>query len=53
MASKQATTKIRINLVLVVPTNLVGKFHLDLIKRMHKYLAKNAVVVHAVDSEIE
>ena len=44
--------RIKISLELVVPDKDASKFHLDLIKRMHKYLSKWACKVHAVDSEI-
>lgn len=53
MVSKVPTTKVRISLVITVPSSKVATFHQDLIKRMHKYLAKYAVKVHAVDSTIE
>lgn len=53
MASKVPLTKLKITIVLKVPSSKVATFHLELIKRMHKYLAKYAAVVHAVDSEIE
>jgi len=53
MVSKIPTTKVRISLVITVPSSKVTTFHQDLIKRMHKYLAKYAVKVHAVDSIIE
>lgn len=45
-------TRIKINLELIVPTAASRLFHKDLIARMHKYLSKWAVKVHAVDSEI-
>lgn len=45
-------TRIKIRLELIVPTAASRLFHKDLVARMHKYLSKWAVTVHAVDSEI-
>lgn len=44
--------KITVKLVLVAPSKTAATFHLDLVKRMHKYLSKFAIKVHAVDLEI-
>lgn len=45
--------RIKITLELEVPDSDASRFHLDLIKRMHKYLSKWACTVFAVDSEVQ
>lgn len=45
--------RIRVILELDVPDKDASTFHLDLIKRMHKYLSKWACTVFAVDTEIK
>lgn len=44
--------RIKVTMVLDVPDKESYEFHLDLIKRMHKYLSKWACTVFAVDSEV-
>lgn len=44
--------RIKVTLELDVPDKDASKFHLDLIKRMHKYLSKWACKVYAVDTEV-
>lgn len=44
--------RIKIILELDVPTDGWQRFHLELIQRMNKYLAKHAVTVFRVDSEV-
>lgn len=45
--------RLKIKLEVDVPDKYASSFHLDMIKRMHKYLSKWACKVYAVDTEIE
>lgn len=44
---------LKVTMVFKVPDSIATSFAKELVSKMHKYLAKHAVVVHAVDTEIK
>ncbi len=44
--------RIKVTLEIDVPDKGWNTFHLDLVKRMHKYLSKFACKVYKVDTEV-